>query len=188
MAVVAGTYVLGPEQGRLSVHTGKTGAAARAGHNLLIEVGRWSATLEVGAQPGASRLQLTADARSLRVLDGSGGMTALDDGDKASIAQTIDDEVLRGTTIAFRSNDIREHGDTWTVGGELELAGTTRPLSFELTAGGDGVIRARAVVTQSEWGIKPYSALFGTLKVTDDVEVTVDAELPSPAERKNARP
>ena len=43
MALRAGTYVLGPEQGRLSVHTGKTGAASKAGHNLDIEVGRWSA-------------------------------------------------------------------------------------------------------------------------------------------------
>jgi hypothetical protein len=30
-------------------------------------------------------------------------------------------------------------------------------------------------VTQSEWGMKPYSALFGTLKVADDVEVAVEA-------------
>ena len=181
MAVAPGTYVLGPEQGRLSVHTGKAGAAAKAGHNLLIEGRSWSATLEVGAEPGASRLQLTADARSLRVLEGSGGMTALDDDDKANITQTIDAEVLKGTTIAFRSTEIREDGDALTIGGELELAGTTRPLSFALTAGDDGSIRARAVVTQSAWGMKPYSALFGTLKVTDDVEVSVDAELPSPA-------
>ena len=180
MALAAGTYVLGPEHGRLSVRTGKSGAAAKAGHNLLIEVGSWSATLEVGAEPGASRVQLTADARSLRVLDGSGGMTALDDGDKANITQTIDEEVLKGTTIAFRSTEIREQGDALSVSGELELAGTTRPLSFELAAEGDRAISARAVVTQSEWGMKPYSALFGTLKVADDVEVSVTAELPSP--------
>ena len=31
-----------------------------------------------------------------------------------------------------------------------------------------------AVVTQSDWGMKPYSALFGTLKVADEVEVAVD--------------
>jgi hypothetical protein len=27
------------------------------------------------------------------------------------------------------------------------------------------------VLTQTDWGLKPYSALFGTLKVVDEVEV-----------------
>ena len=35
-----------------------------------------------------------------------------------------------------------------------------------------------AVVTQTAWGIAPYSALFGTLKVTDEVEVAIEAVLP----------
>jgi Fe-Mn family superoxide dismutase len=33
------------------------------------------------------------------------------------------------------------------------------------------------VVTQSEWGVTPYSALFGALKVADEVEVELDASL-----------
>ena len=35
-----------------------------------------------------------------------------------------------------------------------------------------------AVVTQTEWGMKPYSALFGALKVADEVRVEIDARLP----------
>jgi hypothetical protein len=31
-------------------------------------------------------------------------------------------------------------------------------------------------VRQSDWGMKPYSALFGTLKVADEVEVSVETE------------
>jgi hypothetical protein len=38
---------------------------------------------------------------------------------------------------------------------------------------------ARARVKQSEWGIKPYTALFGALKVADEVEVTIDGQLGS---------
>jgi len=33
------------------------------------------------------------------------------------------------------------------------------------------------VVTQSTWGIKPYSALFGALKVKDEVEVGLEGHL-----------
>ena len=35
-----------------------------------------------------------------------------------------------------------------------------------------------AVVKQTEWGMKPYTALFGTLKVADEVRVEIDAGLP----------
>ena len=37
---------LGPENGTLTVRTGRGGAAAKAGHDLVIEVERWSATLD----------------------------------------------------------------------------------------------------------------------------------------------
>ena len=101
-----GRYALGPADGTLTVATGKGGAAARAAHNLRILVGRWEATLQLGGDPADSSISLTADARSLQVVDGSGGMSALDDDDKAGISQTIDDEVLRGTAIAFRSTSV----------------------------------------------------------------------------------
>ena len=39
---------------------------------------------------------------------------------------------------------------------------------------------AEAVITQSHWGLEPYSTLFGTLRVDDDVRVSVAARLPAP--------
>jgi hypothetical protein len=32
-------------------------------------------------------------------------------------------------------------------------------------------------VQQTDWSIKPYSALFGTLKVADEVTVSIDARI-----------
>ena len=64
------------------------------------------------------------------------------------------------------------------VRGELTLAGTTRPIAFELATGEDGHISATVSVAQTEWGIKPYRGLMGALKVRDDIEVVVDARLP----------
>ena len=159
----------GPENARLTVRTGRTGAASKAGHDLLMEVTSWSATLDPEADPA---LTLTADSRSLRVLEGTGGIQALDDDDRDGIRRTIDDEVLAGTPIEFRSTRL-EPGDPMRVEGELELRGVRRPISFELASGEDGVV-GRTVVKQSDWGMKPYTALFGTLKVADEVEVAVD--------------
>jgi polyisoprenoid-binding protein YceI len=170
-------HTLGPDDGTLTVRTGRTGAASKAGHDLLIEVTAWRATLDLD-EPA---VELTADARSLRVREGSGGMSALDDDDRANVEQTIDDEVLKGGAIAFRSRRVEPSagGDALRVEGDLDLLGTTRPVAFDLTAGDDGRLTARARLRQTDFGLKPYSALFGTLRVADEVEVAVDARLPA---------
>jgi hypothetical protein len=144
-----GTY--GPHNATLTVHTKRAGAAAKAGHDLLIEVTQWEATVAGGRVTG------TADPRSLRVREGTGGVMPLSDDDHRNIEQTIDDEVLKGHPIAYAD-------------GELTLNGQTHPLAVALTDAG-----GRATIRQSDWGMKPYSALFGTLRVAD--EVTVEARL-----------
>ena len=175
MAVASGSHMVGPENGRLTVHTRKGGAAAKAGHDLVIEVTSWEGTLDLGDQ---TTIMLRADARSMRVREGSGGMTSLGDDDKANIEQTIDEEVLKGTPIEFRSNacELSPEGDRMRVSGELELAGRRAPITFELSLSGEQ-LSGSATVKQTDFGMKPYSALFGTLKVLDEVQVAVDARL-----------
>jgi polyisoprenoid-binding protein YceI len=179
MAIQAGTHTLGPESGTLSVRTGRTGAAAKAGHDLLIHVTAWQATLEVGEDPAPTSIVLDADATSLRVRQGTGGMQALGDDDKANIQETIDEEVLQRQGIAFRSTAVRPGADGGriSVEGELTLVGKTCPIAFELTVGADGTLSGSVVIKQTDWGITPYSTLFGALKVADAVEVAIDASL-----------
>jgi polyisoprenoid-binding protein YceI len=180
MSIEPGTHAIGPADGTLTVHTGKHGAAAMAGHNLRIEVTAWSATVTAGAAPADTSLELTADSRSLRVLEGTGGAKSLGDDDKANITTTINKEVLKGTDIAFRSTAVDGDGDgRLSVRGDLTLWGKTQPITFDLALGDDGQLTGSATVTQSAWGTKPYSALFGTLKVNDDVEVRIDATIPA---------
>lgn len=181
MSIQAGTHTLGPEDGTLSVRTGRTGAAAKAGHNLVIDVTAWQATLEVGEDPAQTSIVLGADATSLRVREGTGGMQALGDDDKANIQETIDDEVLKRESIEFRSTSVQTaaDGSRISVLGELTLVGKTAPIAFDVAVGDDGTLRGSVVVKQTDWGITPYSTLFGALKVVDEVEVTIDARLPS---------
>jgi polyisoprenoid-binding protein YceI len=179
VAIQTGTYRLGPAQGTLSVYTKRTGAAAKAGHNLRLLVGDWEAVLEVAPDSAASSLAVTADGSSLRVVEGTGGLQALGDDDKANIEQTIDEEVLKTRPITFRSSRVEPTGaGGLAVAGELTLLGATRPLAFDVAVGTQGAITCTAVVRQSDWGLKPYSALFGALKVVDEVEVALDARLP----------
>jgi hypothetical protein len=46
-------------------------------------------------------------------------------------------------------------------------------VTFDLAVGEDGAVTGNATVTQSAFGMKPYSALFGALKVADDVRVEI---------------
>ncbi len=173
MAIQAGTYKFGPDNASLHVETGRSGAAAKAGHDLIIDVTSWEATLEVGDN---SSLTLSADPTSLRVREGKGGMQALKDDDKDDIHKTIDKDVLKQKDVTFTSSSVEPAGDGLKVSGELEMAGKSKPVSFELSESG-GTITGSATLNQTDWGIKPYSALFGALKVNDEVEVVAEGKL-----------
>ena len=169
----AGIHRLGPDNATLSVHTKRGGAAAKAGHDLELLVTAWEGTLDLDA----GSAELAADATSLRVRKGTGGMQALGDEDKDNIRQTIDDDVLKKQNITFRSASVAPDAEgRYRVEGELTLAGTSQPIAFDLLVA-DGAITGSATVTQTRWGMKPFSALFGTLKVLDDVEVHLDARV-----------
>lgn len=176
MSLPPGTHQLGPDDATLSVRTRRAGAAAKAGHDLLIRVTAWNATLVVGEDP---RIELHVDAGSLRVVEGTGGLQPLGEDDIASIHKTIDDEVLKRQEIEFHSTRVEPRADSGvlTVEGELTIGDRTNPISFQLDVEEGGALMASAVVTQTAWGLKPYSALFGALKVHDDVDVALEGRL-----------
>jgi hypothetical protein len=178
VALRAGTHTVGSDTGTLQVRTYREGLAQKAGHDLIIDVGQWEATAEVGEAGMLSAVQLDADPHSLEVREGLRGVKPLSDKDRAGIRKTIEEQILRRQPIAFRSTAVEPVGDELTVQGELELAGTRRPASFELSVAADGRVRGTLPVTQSEWGIKPYRGMMGTLKVRDTVEIVLDVQLP----------
>lgn len=180
MTIPPGTYTLGPQQATLTVRTRKGGAAAKAGHDLLIEVTAWRAELQAGEDPAATEIRLTADSTSLEVREGTGGLQPLGEGDRARIRKAIDDEVLKRGAIEFRSSSVepgRDDGEL-RVHGELDLFGTRRPITFELRTTAGGELTGRASLTHSDFAVKPYSTLFGALKVLDEVRIALDGRLP----------
>jgi hypothetical protein len=152
--------------------------AKHAAHDLIIDVGAWEAAAEVRDDGTLSAARLSADPHSLQVREGR-GIKPLTEKDRAQIHKLIDEKILGGRPIAFRSTAVEPGEGRLTVRGELEIAGTKRPASFELNAGPDGRLRGTLPVTQSEWGIKPYRGMMGALKVRDTIEVVLDVALPS---------
>jgi polyisoprenoid-binding protein YceI len=152
--------------------------AQKVGHDLIIDVSQWAATVEVGDDGTPTTVSFEADPRSLDVLEGHRGVKPLTDSDRADIRSTIDEKILLGQPINFSSNAVEVADGRLVVHGELTIAGSTRPATFELELGDDGRVTGTLPVTQSEWGIKPYRAFMGALKVRDTVEIVLDARLP----------
>ena len=93
MTAYTGNFRLGPDTGRVVIKTGRAGLAAKAGHDLTIEVTRWSARVEVPADEdgGLTAATVTAelDLGSLEVREGTGGAKPLTDGDRGQIKKQM---------------------------------------------------------------------------------------------------
>jgi polyisoprenoid-binding protein YceI len=180
--VPAGTYSLGPAEGRLVLRVYREGFASAMGHDLVLEVTRWSAKVTVDEDdPTRSSLTATADVQSLEVREAVGGAKPLSNSDRADIKKNI--EKILGTRryseIAFRSTAVKPAaGNRLTIAGELTIKGVTRPADLELTIN-DGRAKATTTVVQSQWDIKPFSAFMGALKVRDTVEIEAEVSVPN---------
>jgi polyisoprenoid-binding protein YceI len=171
---------LGPDSASLQVRTYREGVAAKVGHDLVIEVTRWEATVDIAAEPASSAIQLSADARSLEVREGLRGVKPLTDKDRSEIRKNIDEKLLRGQPINFSSSAVNmaDADRRLLIEGDLTMAGSTRPITAQLDVATDGRVSGTIPLTQSAWGIKPYRGLMGALKVRDELEIVIDAQLP----------
>ena len=183
MAANGGRHQLGPESGRLTLRTYRSGLAAQAGHDLTIDVTRWSAQLDQPAAPDSAapdRLAATIDLTSLAIREGRGGVKPLTDRDRRDIAGQARKQLDTGrypeasyAATSFAPDD----AGGGVIDGTLTLHGQSRPLRLQVSKTGDGRYRATATVTQTQFGIKPYSGMFGALKLRDEVEVEVTVDL-----------
>jgi hypothetical protein len=169
MSIPEGTHTIGPSNGSLKVKTGKEGAASKAGHNLVLGVNSWEATVEGGDSPS---IKLTADPGSFEVIEGSGGAKPLTDDDKADIKKSIGGKVLGSDQISFTSSEVTDS----SAKGDLSIAGKSTTVDVPLNVSGDK-ISGSVKLSQKDFGIKQFKALMGALKVTDEVTVEFEGSL-----------
>jgi polyisoprenoid-binding protein YceI len=173
-------WTLNPDDGELLVRTGVAGRAAKMGHRLTIAMKRWQATVRwSGGEPVTA--QLTVDVDSLDVLHGEGGLTPLSAPEKVLVRSNALRQLGSGRfpQICFDADVIDRSQDGYRLAGTLQIRGTTRAQVIDLRAEDLGDVwrlSSQAVVRQSEFGVKPYSLLMGSLKVADDVTVSFSAQ------------
>ncbi len=167
--------------GELLVRTTAAGPAARLGHDLTIVMDEWIAEVSwVGGRPTA--VSLTVQAASLSVLRGDGGVKSLSGAEKALVRsnalRALD--VKRHPTIGYQCEQIVATDDGYRLVGSLAIHGKTHPRAIDLQVtdlGDTWRMSCDSVVRQSEFGVKPYSLMMGSLRVADDVTVSFTASL-----------
>ena len=205
MAASTVTYRLGPDAGRVVISTTRAGLAARVGHDLTLDVTRWSAdiTVPVGAPaettpaetapgeaaPGeaapdgdlsAATVTAELDLGSLVVREGTGGARPLSDSDRRDIESTMR-KILSGSggpaTAVFRSTRVIPAAAGGAIEGTLTLNGRSQPVRLQLTGPAPGRYRGTVTIVQSAFGIKPYTGFFGALKLRDEVVAEFEVDL-----------
>lgn len=181
MALRAGHYAFGPEQGRISLRTSRDGLAAQAGHDLTIEAARWSGDLSVSQDHAPATLEVRVDLGALVVRTGTGGIKPLTDRDKREITVTARKVMAVDrypeATFTATSFSLATGNGAGTVDGTLTLAGQTRPVRLNVLQDTPDRFRVTTTVRQTDFGIKPYSGFFGALKVADAVEIEAAVDL-----------
>jgi hypothetical protein len=163
------------ESAACSVYTFKEGLLSPVAHDLRLRVTRF--VIEVGEQ-----IDARFDASSLVVAapmkDGRENPGALSDGDKLKIAAQIREEVLhsaRYPEVTFRSSSVSPRADGgYDLAGALTLHGVTRSIEARTTLD-EGQQRLSLELHQPDFGITPFRALLGTLKIHADVRIEIVA-------------
>lgn len=160
---------------RCHVLTLKEGVLSAVAHDLRIDVTKFS----IDVADDFTSLTARFDATSLRVacaiVSGRDDAGALSRGDKAKIEENILKDVLeskRFPTIELASTSIVASGDDHDVTAKLRLHGVERTISFRARKDGDRRV-ARVRLHQPDFGITPFKAMLGALRIKPDVEVVI---------------
>jgi polyisoprenoid-binding protein YceI len=173
-------YEIHPVLSRFTLKVHATGVLSAFGHSPTIAARDFRGQVTVPDDAsGAASMEMTVKAASLSVAGD------VKESDRREIEQTMNKDVLdvdKYPEITFVSTEVNGAAPgagsfRTAVSGTLTLHGVSRPQQLDaavyvmgdrLTANGQFTLR------QSDFGIKPYSAVGGTIKLKDEIDVSFD--------------
>ncbi len=173
------TYTIVAGESSFWVFVAKAGLFSAIAHNHEIGVKSFTGRVvipESGAAGGS--LELSVDAKSLVVLD-----KKVSESDRVKIFNSMHGEVLESSThqkIEFKSvsvSEVKQTGDqaySLILNGDLSLHGVTKRIAVPVTVTitpPQLQATGKYALKQTDFGIKPYSAAGGTVKVKDEVVI-----------------
>jgi polyisoprenoid-binding protein YceI len=167
-----------PARSVATVKVYKAGLLGGFGHNHDIQ-----APVQQGVvDEEKGMVELVIDARQLKVMD-----QELSDKDRDEVQQNMDGpkvlDLQQFPRIRFQSTSARPSGSNkWTVQGNLEIHGQTRPVTLQVEryaglASPAARYRGSIQLRQSDFGIRPYSSIGGAIKIKDEIRIAWDIVL-----------
>lgn len=183
----AAPWAIDAARSEIAVKVFKGGVASALAHDHVVRAARWQATLDLSPDPVALAADVRVDVTALevdepdaRVRHGLEG--TLSDSDRAQVRANMlgagQLDVARFPEIRFAASqierDVGREEDSFRLAGELSLHGRAQRIVVPLSVARDGdafTARGSVRVKQSDFGITPYSAFLGAVRVQDEVEI-----------------
>lgn len=154
-------------QGTIHIDAFKDGLLSRLGHDIRLRVQRFR--IEVDDQRVEARFETNSIEMVSALREGRPG-PGLSSKDCREIERTLASKVLNTRAIpeAIFRGVLEQDGARIRLVGSLDLAGRKQPLTVDAERS-DGLIRGDVELAPSRWGIRPYKALMGALRMQDRV-------------------
>jgi hypothetical protein len=159
------------QDAELLILTYKDGLLSKVAHDLKIRAGRLSFSVS-----DAGLVTFSCPVGSLHVVNamqqGAEAPELLSSSDKSKIEKTLSKDIFNAKypETRFVSTDVQETKDGYFVQGELTINGTTKAICADVVRH-NGRLMTEMRLNQPDFGIKPYTALFGALKLKPKVRV-----------------
>jgi len=178
----AAVYRLVPAESIILVRVTRAGPMKRLGHDHAIASEDVQGFVELGAEPGTSRADIAMPLRNLIVdkpsyRDQLGLDTHPSPGDVAGTYANmlkVLEPALHPWVVAQAVIESAD-GERTTLKVSITMHGTTVEYRLPVTLEIDGtrlIVSGNAKTRQSEFGLKPYQAMGGLLRVADELEIT----------------
>src|SRR5256885_5240384 len=175
------TYSIDSAKSKIEIQVAKDGFFKAFGHDHVVSATKFSGSVQFGsAKVEDSSVSFTAEANSLRVTD-----PGESEKDRSEVQATMLGEqvldVARYPQIQFSSSAVKlvsssKNTFDLQVSGPLTLHGTQKPVTLpvHLQISDDGSITCDTEISllQSDFGITPYKAAGGAVKVKDKLKLT----------------
>lgn len=173
-------FEVDPENSDFAAHTKKAGLLSGLGHDHIIgsskskDSAKGFFIIENG-QPKSGQVEIATS--ELVVLD-----TAVDDDDRKEILESLRSEkglsIKKFPKIRFLVESFQQSQGQWIAQGNLHLHGVEKPISVPVRIrfadyGKSAEVVGSFKINQSDFGIEPFSAAMGTIKVADPVLVKI---------------
>ena len=165
--------ILDPSKATCTVFTYKEGLLSLLAHDLKLRVTGFSIAIDEKNRSVDARFDAWSLRTACAMKNGSESPGALKQNDHLDVERNIVKDVLRPSEfpeLRFRSSSVEKVRGAYLVSGHLTLCGQTRNISTRIDLKADHWL-VEYSLHQPDWGIKPFSALLGAMKIKPDITV-----------------